>query len=349
MAEAVAGWANPSSPHAEGRAARRALEGARARIGASLGWTGELIFTSGASEALAIALGRGLAPRRMPGRIVSAVEHDAVFRAAPDAAPLPVRDGAVDRDALADALAAGPAIVAVQHVNPETGTIQPVAALAAQVRAAGGAIVSDCAQSAGRLALPDADMIVVSAHKLGGPPGIGALLVRDLSLLAPVGGHEFGYRQGTENLPAILGFAAAAERIALDGDGVAGWLGRAGGVAAAMRELEAAAERPGGASIGASIGAGPRAPHIVALAMPHLPAAAQLIRFDAMGFAVSAGSACSSGTLKRSRALAAFGVAEALAARTIRVSIGWSTTAAELRAFAEAWCAMADAAARRAA
>lgn len=345
MAGAVAGWANPSSPHAEGRAARHALEGARARIRAALGWTGELIFTSGASEALAIALGRGRAPGRMPGRIVSAVEHDAVFRAAPDAMPVPVREGAVDRDALADALAAGPAIVAIQHVNPETGTIQPIAALAAQVRATGGAIVSDCAQSAGRLALPDADMIVVSAHKLGGPPGIGALLVRDLAMLSPVGGHEFGYRQGTENLPAILGFAAAAERIALDDDGVADWLGRAGGVAAGMRELAAAAERLGGASVGA----GPSAPHILALAMPHLPAAAQLIRFDAMGFAVSAGSACSSGTLKRSRALAAFGVAEAVAARTIRVSIGWSTTAAEVRAFAEAWCAMADAAARRAA
>lgn len=349
MAGAMAGWANPSSPHAEGRAARHALESARARIRAALGWTGELIFTSGASEALAIALGRGRAPGRMPGRIVSAVEHDAVFRAAPDAVPVPVREGAVDRDALADALAAGPAIVAIQHVNPETGTIQPVAALAAQVRAAGGVIVSDCAQSAGRLALPDADMIVVSAHKLGGPPGIGALLVRDLAMLSPVGGHEFGYRQGTENLPAILGFAAAAERIALDDDGVADWLGRVGGMGAGMRELAAAAERLGGASIGASIGAGPSAPHILALAMPHMPAAAQLIRFDAMGFAVSAGSACSSGTLKRSRALAAFGVAEAVAARTIRVSIGWSTTAAEVRAFAEAWCALADAAARRAA
>ncbi|MBX9796346.1 aminotransferase class V-fold PLP-dependent enzyme [Sphingomonas sp.] len=326
MAAGMARWANPSSPHAEGRAARAALEEARARIKAALGWTGELIFTSGASEALWIALNRAKVERR----VVSAVEHDAVFRAAAGAEVVPIAGGAVDGEALASLLSGpGRAVVAVQHVNSETGTIQPVSALAAQVRAAGGIVVSDCAQSAGKLALPDADLLVVSAHKLGGPPGIGALLVRDFGLLEPVGGHEFGYRMGTENLPAILGFAAAAEhagpeRWPVSADALAGFraaLGEAGTLIA-----------PAG-----------QAAHILAIAMPGKSAAAQLIRFDAMGFAVSAGSACSSGTLKRSRALEAFGIDEDSAARTIRVSFGWNTTPAEIAAFRDAWLTVAGA------
>jgi len=316
MAAALERWANPSSPHAEGRAARAALEGARARIKAALGWPGELIFTSGASEALWIALNRA----KLKRRIVSAVEHDAVFRAAPDAEVLPVREGAVNAEALTELLAGGPAVVAVQHVNSETGEVQPVDALTEQVRAAGGVLVSDCAQSAGKLKLPDADMVIISAHKLGGPPGIGALLVRDFGLIEAMGGHEFGYRQGTENLPAILGFAAAlAPGAIVPPDG-----------AAMMQAVRDA----GGAVVGDGA-------FIKAIAMPGKSAAAQLIRFDAMGFAVSAGSACSSGTLKRSRALAAFGVPEEVAARTIRVSFGWSTTAQEIDAFRDAWLEVA--------
>ena len=325
VADGMARWANPSSPHAEGRAARAALEEARTRIKAALGWTGELIFTSGASEALWIALNRA----KLKRRIVSAVEHDAVFRAAPDATVVPVRGGEVDREALAALLTGEPAVVAVQHTNSETGTAQPVSALAPMVRAGGGVLVADCAQSAGKLALPDADMIVVSAHKLGGPPGIGALLVRDLALLEPVGGHEFGYRQGTENLPAILGFAEAA---VLAGFGQ--WQVDAG----AMQDLKTVLSR-----VGDVVAPGVQAAHILAMAMPRLSAAAQLIRFDAMGFAVSAGSACSSGTLKRSRALAAFGVDEDAASRTIRISFGWNTTAEEIDAFRDAWLEVARA------
>ena len=316
MAAALERWANPSSPHAEGRAARAALEDARARIKAALGWRGELIFTSGASEALWIGLNRA----KLKRRIVSAVEHDAVFRAAPDAEMVPVREGEVNAEALTELLAGGPAVVAVQHVNSETGEVQPVDTLTEQVRAAGGVLVSDCAQSAGKLKLPDADMVIISAHKLGGPPGIGALLVRDFGLIEPMGGHEFGYRQGTENLPAILGFAAAlAPGAIVPPDGAA---------------LMQAVRDAGGAVVGDGA-------FIKAIAMPGRSAAAQLIRFDAMGFAVSAGSACSSGTLKRSRALAAFGVPEEVAARTIRVSLGWSTTAQEINAFRDAWLEVA--------
>ncbi|MFN4019641.1 MAG: aminotransferase class V-fold PLP-dependent enzyme, partial [Erythrobacter sp.] len=169
-------WANPSSPHAEGRRARAALEEARERVKRALEWDGEVIFTSGASEALWIALNRAK-PRR---RIVSAVEHDAVFRAAPDAEVVPVSHfGAEpDPDALSEALGRGSAIVALQSLNSETGT-QLLAAgrthsqhLAHQVRAAGGLLLADCSQSAGKYRLPEADMIVVSAHKFGGPIGI---------------------------------------------------------------------------------------------------------------------------------------------------------------------------------
>lgn len=306
MEEGVRLWANPSSPHAEGRRARAALEDARERMKRALGWSGELIFTSGASEALWIALNRCKASRR----IVSAVEHDAVFRAAPDAAVFTGEE----------ALDAG-TLIAVQHVNSETGTINPVDDMAATLRAAGAVLLSDCAQSAGKLALPQADMIVVSAHKFGGPIGIGALLVRDFNLLEPVGGHERGYRQGTENLPGALGMAAALE---------------ADGWATTPNQRAAFAAQVAGQrlSIGTPVD------YIFALTHPAMSAQALLIRLDAMGFAVSAGSACSSGTLKKSRVLDAYGVADDVAARTIRVSLGWSTTPDELERFAEVWASL---------
>ncbi len=303
MEEGFALWANPSSPHAEGRRAKAALEDAREQIKRSLAWDGELIFASGASEALAIGLQRAKASRR----IVSAVEHDAVFRAAPDAQ--------IFTD---DALLDDQALIAIQHVNSETGTINPVGEMAKKVKETGAIVLSDCAQSAGKLDLPDADMLVISAHKFGGPIGIGALLVRNYALLEPMGGHERGYRQGTENLPGALGMAAALE---------------------AGKWQTSPADRAEFAQ-GLSdhrLTVGETADYILALTHPTISAQALLIRLDAMGFAVSAGSACSSGTLKKSRVLDAFGVADEVAARTIRVSIGWSTTPDELEQFAEAW------------
>lgn len=304
-------WANPSSPHAEGRRARAALEDARERVKRALGWSGEVIFTSGASEALWIALNRAKAPRR----IVSAVEHDAVFRAAPDA------------EVFTGEEALGPGtLLAIQHVNSETGTINPVDDMAATVRETGALLLSDCAQSAGKLALPEADMIVVSAHKFGGPIGIGALLVRDFNLLVPSGGHERGYRQGTENLPGAMGMAAA-----LEAGGFGNW---------STTEPDRFAFREAIWALGEAIAVGSQCSHIFAVAHPAMSAQALLIRLDAMGFAVSAGSACSSGTLKKSRVLDAFGVPDDVAARTIRVSMGWSTTPEELERFAEAWASL---------
>jgi cysteine desulfurase len=310
-------WANPSSPHAEGRRARAALEDARERIKRALGWSGELIFTSGASEALWIALGRAKVERR----IVSAVEHDAVFRAAPDAEVVPPFDGGFDPDELPDCSGA---LVALQHVNSETGTImQPYkgGTLAVTIRKAGSVLLIDASQSAGKLPLPDADMIVVSAHKFGGPIGIGALLVRDFNLLEPSGGHERGYRQGTENLPAAMGMAAALE---------------AGAWATSPEQRAAFAAEVAGERL--TIGG--QVDYIFALTHPTISAQALLIRLDAMGFAVSAGSACSSGTLKKSRVLDAFGVPDDVAARTIRVSLGWNTTPEELERFSEAWASL---------
>lgn len=316
-------WANPSSPHAEGRAARAALEDARERVKTALGWDGEVIFTSGASEALAIGLGRAKVERRL----VSAVEHDAVLRAAPDAEVLQVAEGAVDLDALQALLARpGRAILALQSINSETGTVliphEGTPALA-QVREAGGLFLADCSQLAGKLPLPDADLIVVSAHKLGGPIGIGALLVRDFAMLEPSGGQERGYRTGTENLSGALGFAAA-----LEAGGIETWPT----TYPDRYDFKDQLHRDGEV-----LRLGVQCSHIVAVAHERLSAAALLIKLDARGFAVSAGSACSSGTLKRSRALEAFGIDEDLAARTIRVSIGWNTTPANLEAFCEAW------------
>ena len=299
-------WANPSSPHAEGRKARAALEDARERIKAALGWSGELIFTSGASEALWIALNRCKASRR----IVSAIEHDAVFRAAPDA------------EVFADDVPIGAGtLLAVQHVNSETGTINPVSAMAQTVQGSGALVLSDCAQSAGKLALPEADMLVISAHKFGGPIGVGALLVRDFNLLEPVGGHERGYRQGTENLPGAMGMAAALD---------------AGGWATSPEQRAAFAER----TAAHRLTIGEQVDYLFALTHPTISAQALLIRLDAMGFAVSAGSACSSGTLKKSRVLDAFGVPDDVAARTIRVSLGWNTTPEELERFADVWASL---------
>lgn len=312
--EGAAIWANPSSPHGAGRAARAALEDARERIGAALGWPGEVVFTSGASEALTIALTRG----RLPLVAVSAVEHEAVLRHAGEARVLSVdAAGRVD-----PATASLPGLVAVQQVNNETGVIQPLGAIAEAVRGAGGLLLADCAQGAGKLDLPDADLIAIAAHKFGGPIGIGALLVRDFALLEAAGGQERGYRPGTENLPGAMAMAAALE---------AGndWLE----TAAALRvRLETALVAAGGEVVASEA---ERIPTIGAYRMPGVSGTAQLIRFDAMGIAVSAGSACSSGSLRGSHVIRAMGIAGGN--EIVRVSIGPTTSAAEIDRFAKAW------------
>jgi cysteine desulfurase len=311
LTHGIAVWANPSSPHRAGRAARAALEDARARIATALGWSGEVILTSGASEAIALAMTRAV----MPVVAVSRVEHEAVLRHAGDAARLGVdgAGGVVMGDARLDEL------VAVQHVNNETGVIQAFERITPAVRAAGGVVLADCAQSAGKLVLPDADLIAISAHKFGGPIGIGALLVRDWALLRPTGGQERGYRGGTENMPGALAMAAALE------EGAA-WMA---GAAVLRARLEAGIAAAGGEVIAAE------APRIATIGAYRSPGNALLIRLDAMGIAVSAGSACSSGSLRMSHVLTAMGVAGAN--EVIRVSIGRETDADAIDRFVAAY------------
>jgi cysteine desulfurase len=326
----LAAWANPSSPHAEGRAVRAMLESARNVLKSAYRWDGELLFTSGATEAIALALGRA----QVASRLILVTEHDAVLRAAPDAIRLPVHaSGLIDLDALEAALAHAPppALVAVQWANSETGVIQPLVEIAARVRAAGAKLFVDAAQMP---VGPDdhapqdvADMIAISGHKRGGPAGIGALLIRDLGLLLPTGGQERGYRGGTENVPAALGFAAAAvvpEEVAA--------------IAAMRTRLDGAIAALGGEIVA---GTSQRSPHIASYRMPGLSAAAQLIRFDMSGIAVSAGSACSSGSMRPSHVLAHMGWEGAAASEVIRVSFGRSTTPADVERFISAWAEIA--------
>lgn len=330
MEEGFRIWANPSSPHAEGRRARAALEDARERIAELLKWDGEVIFTSGASEAAALALSQS----RVRERFVSAVEHDAVIDAARGAPQLRVGpDGAVDLDAMDAVLAkADDPLVAIQWINSETGNAQNLGDLIDCVHDRAGAVLVDCAQAAGKYPLPhEADMVIVSAHKFGGPIGVGALLVRDYAMLDPTGGHERGYRRGTENLPGVLGMAAALE---MGGEGRVAHEAYAA-LTQGLQSLSAA-----GATLISHRLDAPTA-YIHAIAMPGIGASAQVMRFDLAGIAVSQGSACSSGTMKVSRVLEAMQVEPEVAANTIRVSIGWNTTRAEVERFCEVWLDMA--------
>lgn len=323
-------WANPSSPHAAGRKARALLEDARERVKAALGWQGAVIFTSGASEAATLALTHAQAG----ARLVSAVEHDCVLQAAPAAERLPVGpDGQLNLAVLDEAIQRDRPLVAVQHINSETGNAQDLGRIGATIADVGGLLLADCAQSAGKVALPPCDMAIVSAHKFGGPVGIGALLVKDFAMLQPTGGQERGYRRGTENLPGALGMAAALEACAdpyVSQD-----------VLAPFDALAAECRALGGTWLADRL-SNPT-PFIRAIAMPQMSATAQVMRFDMAGIAVSQGSACSSGTMKTSRVLAAMQVAPSIAANTIRVSVGWNTTRAEVERFCTMWLKLANA------
>jgi cysteine desulfurase len=334
MAAALDAWANPSSPHAEGRAARALLEEARAGIAASLGWRHDVILTSGASEAVEIAASRA----RIAGRAYGATEHAIVPHAmGPQATVIPVdRDGLIDEAALDAVLAQGPALVAIQQANNETGVLQRLDKLGERIRSAGSLLLSDCAQSAGKLSLPDADFIAACGHKLGGPPGVGVLLVRDLAMLEPVGGQEKGYRRGTQDAPAALAFAAALAARPYDLDRLA----------ALRARLEAGVRDSGGAII--ADGAD-RIATIGGIAMPGGNSASLLVQLDLAGIAVSAGSACSSGKMKASAVLEAMNVAPEIAGGFIRISFGPATSEDDVDRFLAEWRSIAGRAATEAA
>ena len=310
---------NPNSPHGEGRAARALLEEARETLKDTLGWRHDIIFTSGASEAVEIAGKRAC----IAGRAYGATEHAIVpFAMGDDATVIPVHgNGLIDEKALADVLATGPALVAIQQVNNETGIIQPLERLYAMIRDAGSLLLADCAQGASKLPLPDADFIAICGHKLGGPLGVGALLVKDLATLAPCGGgQEKGYRRGTQDVPGAISFAAAVAAKPYDMEKFA-----------RLRErLESGVVASGGEVIAANA---PRVPSIGAIGLRGGTSAAMLIQLDLAGIAVSAGSACSSGKAKASHVLAAMGVEPDLAASYLRISFGPDTIEADVDAF----------------
>ena len=315
-------WANPSSPHAEGRGSRALLEEARATLATTLDWRHDVIFTSGASEAVEMVAARA----RVAGRAHGATEHAIVPHAmGPGSTVIPVgRDGLIDEKALDAVLGEGPTLVAIQQVNNETGILQPLDRLAPKIRAAGSLLLADCAQSASKAPLPDADLIALSAHKLGGPPGVGALLVRDLATLSPVGGQEKGYRRGTQDAPGALAFAAALAARPYDMERLS----------ALRARLDDGVREAGGVVIGED---SPRLANIGAVALPGASSASLLVQYDLAGIAVSAGSACSSGKMKDSAVLAAMQVPADVAAGFLRVSFGPATSEADVDAFLAEW------------
>jgi cysteine desulfurase len=320
-------WANPSSPHAEGRQARALLEEARTTLAEVLGWRHDVIFTGGASEAIEIAADRA----RVAGRAYGATEHAIVPHAmGQDAKVIPVgSNGLIDEAALDAVLAEGPALVAIQQVNNETGILQPLDRLAPRIREAGSLLLADCAQSAGKVSLPDADFIALSAHKLGGPPGIGALLVKDLGTLDPVGGQEKGYRRGTQDAPSALAFAAAVAARPYDMERLSRLRTR----------LDEGVKAAGGIVIGEG---SPRLPTIGAVGLSGASSASLLVQFDLAGIAVSSGSACSSGKMQESAVLKAMAVPGDIAGGFLRVSFGPYTSDEDVDAFLAEWTRIAS-------
>lgn len=335
---------NPSSVHAEGRAARRLLEQARATVAAAFGARPQdVVFTAGGTEANALAV-RGLAQGRRV--LLGATEHPAVLRAAPAAAEtIPVRpDGTADLAALEALLAGGgPALVCLMAANNETGVLHPVAEAAALCRRHGALLHVDAVQAAGRvpLALAGADSLALSGHKMGGPKGAGALLLRpglDLAPLIAGGGQERGRRGGTEPLPAIAGLAAAA-RVAHPHD-AARLACLRDAIEAAVAAVAPEARFPGRGA--------PRLPNTSSILLPGVAAETQVIALDLAGVRVSAGAACSSGKVGASHVLAAMGLG-AEAACAIRVSLPWNAPQDAHERFLAVWSAMRDRLSRRAA
>jgi cysteine desulfurase len=350
LQDALAVPGNPSSVHAEGRAARRLVEDARERVARLAGARpADVIFTSSGTEANALALTPDIetADEKRPRDrfFMSAIEHASVRtggrfpRAAVEDLPVDA-DGRLDLAGLAQSLArASRPLVSIMLANNETGVVQPVAEAAVLVHAAGGLLHVDAVQAAGRIACDidtlGADLLTLSAHKIGGPKGVGALIRSrdDIHFADPLirgGGQERGMRAGTENVPGIAAFGAAA----------AASLTRRAEEAAAMltqrNRLEAGLKAITPQAI--IFGEGTeRLPNTTLFALPGMKAETGVIAFDLEGVAVSSGSACSSGKVQPSHVLAAMGVSPALVQGAVRASLGWGTTERDIERFLEAW------------
>src|SRR5882724_3374889 len=338
---------NPSSVHAEGRHARRLVEEARAGVARAAGaLPRNVVFTSGGTEANALALTPGLRRDSAPPverLLVSAIEHVSVLAGGrfPTEAIGTIGvtgSGLLDLDRLRAMLQSGPAaLVSVMLANNETGAVQPVAEAAEIVHAAGGLLHVDAIQALGKITFDinalNADMITVSGHKIGGPKGVGAVVlaegVRGLEPLLRGGGQELGRRAGTENVAGIAGFGAAVRAAmgSLENDAVR--------FENLRNRLETGLRQTPGAIVFS--GDVPRLPNTTLFTVPGMRAETAVIAFDLEGIAVSSGSACSSGKVQPSHVLAAMGVIPELANGAIRVSLGYATTSACVGTILKAW------------
>lgn len=348
MLDALDHAANPSSVHREGRAAHALIEAARDQVALLAGaQSRDVIFTSGGTEASILALTPALEvggdQRPFTHCLMSAVEHVCVLEGARFERDVMERipvlpNGLVDQIWLAERLAmisasGGRPLVAVQAANNETGIVQPIAAIAAIVHAHGGILHCDAVQVAGKMPIDQvtagADMLALSAHKIGGPQGVGALVLRSGGIvigdrMLRGGGQERGARSGTENVAGIVGFGAAA--VLNDLEDEAQRLGVLRDACEnAIRDLA-----PDAVIFGDEMA---RLPNTVAFSVPGLTAETALMNFDLAGFALSSGSACSSGKVKRSHVLEAMGVAADLAKGALRLSAGWTNTEADVIRF----------------
>jgi cysteine desulfurase len=344
---------NPSSVHAEGRQARRVVEEARAAVAEAVGaLPRNLVFTATGTEANALALVPGLrSGARGPVQrlLVSAIEHASVLaggRFAPDAVArvAVTRSGVIDLDDLRRQLASGPpALVSIMAANNETGALQPVREAGEMVHQAGGLLHVDAIQALGKIPLDiknvSADLVTLSAHKVGGPKGVGALVMADgLSGLEPLvrgGGQELGRRAGTENVAGIAGFGAAVKAM------MAGLDTEIGRVKGLRNRLEQGLRQSEGLTLFSEEVA--RLPNTTLFTVPGLKAETAVIGFDLAGVAVSSGSACSSGKVQPSHVLQAMGFTDKTAQGAVRLSLGWSTSEADIDCCLEAWRKLASA------
>jgi len=336
---------NPSSVHAEGRAARAAIEQARAKVAKLVGASpANVIFTSGGTEANALALAA------QSGEAwhcyLSAIEHPSVlsggrfYRETTTIIPV-TPDGVADLDVLRKKLekhkpGGWRPFVSLMTANNETGAIQPVAEAAPIVHDAGGLLHSDAVQAAGRISLDmtvlGADMVTLSAHKIGGPKGVGALVLAEGANVKPLikgGGQEGRRRAGTENVAGIVGFGVAAELALSD-------LARMDEIATLRDVLEegARALRPDAVVLSAGV---PRLPNTSCIAVPGVKAETLVIGLDLAGIAVSAGSACSSGKVEASHVLAAMGASPEIARGAVRVSLGFGSENTDIQRYLSAF------------
>ncbi len=336
-------FGNPSSAHRFGRAARAGLEQAKRQVAAAVGAEpNQVVFTSGGTEADNLAIVGGALAAREAGRrmcaAVSAVEHKAVLAAAHavcelggEETILPVdRQGIVDLDAVDRALADRPAIVSVMWVNNEVGTVQPVADLARRCREAEVFFHTDGVQAFGKfpvdLSQNCCTLLTLSGHKIGGPKGIGALIVKDRKAIDAIihgGSQQFGLRPGTENVPGAVALGRAAELAAAEQAHEAERLGR-------MRDDLARRLRAAIPDLVWTAEAAERAPHILNVCFPGTDSEALLMHLDLAGIAVSSGSACSTGAVEPSHVLTAMGVPRELALGAVRLSLGRETTEADV-------------------